>query len=333
MRMWICLVLTMAAVAVAPGCASREQAEEAAGDPLPSWNEGETKRTILDFVRGVTDPESPDFVEPSARIATFDHDGTLWAEKPIYVQIAFVLDRLDSMAVEHPGWHTEEPFRAALDRDFEALEHLDEQSFLTLVFFTHSGTSPSEFEGLARSFLANSRHPQFGRPYTELVYQPMLELLDHLRINDFRVFIVTGGGVDFVRAFSEDVYGIPQEDVVGSSAEYVYTDFAGRGEVLRQPRLASLNDEAMKPANIALHIGRRPTLAFGNSDGDVQMLRYTADGDGPRLALLLRHDDAEREFSYDKRAETALQTAQERGWTVVSIRKDFATVFPGTRSD
>jgi len=325
--------------AAAAGCAApdstRSGADEAqevgvavAADPLPSWNEGAAKQAILELVERVTKPGGPDYVAPEDRVATFDNDGTLWAEKPTYFQLVFLSDRVRELAAEHPEWRSTQPYQAVLERDAEYLRTIGMSEVLELVAATHAGMSQAEFEEETREFLETARHPRFEVPFTEVIYQPMLELLDHLRANAFKLFIVSGGGIEFIRQFSEAVYGIPREDVIGSSLKYEFRETDSGSEIYRLPELGSFDDKEVKPANIQLHIGRRPILAVGNSDGDIQMMQYATDGSGPRLALLLHHDDAEREYDYDHGTERALEVAAERGWIVASVRDDFRRVFP-----
>jgi phosphoserine phosphatase len=324
-RIWWATALTVSLsllLAAVPGRA----------EPLPSWRDGEAKRTILDFVSRVTQEGGPDFVAPEARIATFDNDGTLWAEQPMYFQLAFVLDRVRALATDHPKWKEKPPFSVVLSGDRAALAKLHKKEILELVAASHAGITSEEFVELSRAWLSTARHPRFAKPYREVVYRPMVELLEYLRAHGFKTFIVSGGGIEFIRAFAEDAYGIRPEQVVGSSLAERYELRAGRGVLVKLPELGSLNDKATKPVNINLHLGRRPILAFGNSDGDLEMLQYTTTGDGPRLGLLLHHDDGEREWAYDRASsighlDKALDEAKVRGWTIVSIEKDFHRVF------
>jgi phosphoserine phosphatase len=305
----------------------------AVADPLPSWNDGPTRQVITDFVTAVTTETGPDYVPPSERIAVFDNDGTLWSEQPMYVQLAFVLDRLKAMAPEHPQWQEEQPFKAALEGDMATLGDAGLEGLMQLLMATHAGMTSVEFEQIASDWIAQARHPRFERPYTELVYQPMLELLTYLRENGFKTFIVSGGGVAFMRPWTEGVYGIPPEQVVGSriAQEYVVQD--GEPALVRKPEIAFIDDKAGKPVGIQDHIGRRPILAFGNSDGDYQMLEWTTAGPGRRLGLILHHDDAEREYAYDRdshfgKLSKGLDDAASKGWVLVSMKTDWAQVFP-----
>jgi phosphoglycolate phosphatase-like HAD superfamily hydrolase len=307
-------------------------------DPLPSWNDTGSKQAIVAFVERVTEEGGADFVPPAERIACFDNDGTLWAEQPLYFQAFFALDRVKALAAGHPEWNSEQPFAAVLSGDRAALAKLTEHDFAAIVAATHAGLTTEEFADTVRDWLATARHPKLNRPYTELVYQPMLELLAYLRAHGFKTFIVSGGGIDFMRVFSERVYGIPPEQVIGSSGKLKYELRDGRPVLLKLPEIGSIDDKEGKPANIELHIGRRPTMAFGNSDGDFQMLEWTTAGEGPRLGLIVHHDDAEREWAYDRqshigRLDKGLDAAAERGWTVVSMRDDWRTIFPEPPAD
>jgi phosphoserine phosphatase len=313
------------------GCVGKSRRAEAdSPPPLPSWTDGAVKGRIIDFVRRVTNDKGPDFVPARERIAVFDNDGTLWVEHPIPFELMFAIDRAKGMASADPKLAVKPPFKALLTGEAPAI---NEQEIGTLIAETHTGMSPDEFRKIAQSWLSTARHPRFGRIPTASTYQPQLELLDFLRLNGFKVFIVTGGGVDFVRSFSEEAYGIPPEQVVGSSAKTEFEAEAGKGELTKLPELESLDDKAGKPMNINLHIGRRPIFAFGNSDGDLQMLEYTAGGKGPSLNLLVRHDDADREYAYDRvtkvgTLDRALDEAAAHGWIVVSMAKDWKTIFP-----
>ena len=303
-----------------------------ATDPLPSWNDGATKQSIMGFVAAVTREGSPDFVPASQRIATFDNDGTLWCEQPIYVQFAFALDRVKALAPQHPEWKDKQPFKAVLDGDMKALSESGQRGMLELIMASHAGMTTDEFERIVKEWLATARHPKFNRPYTELVYQPMIELLAYLRVNGFKTFIVSGGGVEFMRPWSEQVYGIPPEQVVGSS---IKTKFQMRRDIpvlFRLPEINFVDDKAGKPVGINEYIGRRPIAAFGNSDGDLEMLQWTTKGAGRRFGLIVHHTDAEREFAYDRKAsfgrlDEALDAAALYGWTVVDMKNDWKRIF------
>ena len=302
-------------------------------DHLPSWNDGAAKANILTFVQQVTDPTNAAFVPIPERIAVFDNDGTLWAEQPMYFQLAFALDRVRAMAPEHPDWSTQAPFAALLSGDGEALNALTMHDLLEIISATHSGMTVETFQTVVADWLATARHPRFDRPYTDLAYQPMLELLDYLRANEFKTFIVSGGGIDFMRVFTEQVYGIPPEQTVGSMGKLAFEMREGRPVLVKQPGVDFIDDKEGKPIGIARFIGRRPIAAFGNSDGDLQMLQYTAAGPGAQFLLYVHHDDPEREWAYDReshigRLDVGLDEAAQRGWTVVSMKDDWRRVFP-----
>jgi phosphoglycolate phosphatase-like HAD superfamily hydrolase len=304
-----------------------------AADPLPSWRDGRTKQAIVEFVKQVTAKGGPKFVPPGERIAVFDNDGTLWAEQPMYFQLAFALDRVKSLAPQHPEWKEKEPFKSALVGDLAGVAAGGEKGLLELVAATHADTTSEEFEKAVKDWLAAAKHPRFNRPYTDLVYQPMLELLAFLRANGFKTFIVSGGGVEFVRAFSEKVYGIPPEQVVGSSIKTNYEVRDGRPVIARLPAIDFIDDKAGKPVGIHKFIGRRPLMAFGNSDGDFEMLEWTTTGPGPRFGLIVHHDDAPREWAYDReshvgRLNRGLDEAPQRGWSIASMKSDWRRVFP-----
>lgn len=307
----------------------------AQADPLPSWNAGKSKQAILDFVRKVTQEGGPDFVPPERRIATFDNDGTLWAEQPIYFQVQFAFDEIGRLAGEKPELKGKEPYRSVLARDFKALTADHGKGLLQVMATTHAGMTTEAFAKLVANWLETARHPSKQRRYDEMVYQPQLELLHHLRANGFKTFIVSGGGVEFMRVFAEKAYGIPPEQVVGSSGVVSFRrDPTGKPELIKQAKTEFVDDGPGKPVGINRFIGRRPILAFGNSDGDLQMLQYTAAGEGPRLALIVHHTDAEREWAYDRTSpigelDKALDEAAAKGWTVVDIKADWNKVFPG----
>ena len=299
---------------------------------LATWNDGTTKSQILNFVARVTEQGGPDFVPPAERIATFDNDGTLWCEQPLLVQAFFLIDRVKELAAKDKTLTERHPFKALLEQDLDTLMGLGKQALFELVFATHSGMTVEEFDPIARSWLAKARHPRFGRLFKECTYRPQVELLNFLRHNGFKTYIVTAGGIDFVRACSEEIYGIPREQVVGSSQKLRFEVDKARAELMKLADLNSFGDREAKPQNIALHIGRRPILAFGNADGDLAMLRYAKTGEGPRLALLLHHDDSEREVAYDREfrlspLSEALQKATDYGITVVSMKRDWNVVF------
>jgi len=304
-----------------------------AGDPLPSWNEGAAKRSIIDFVNRVTQPGSSDFVVPEQRIATFDNDGTLWSEQPMYFQLFFAIDRVKALAPKNPAWKTQQPFKAVLENDMQTLAASGEKGLLELVMATHAGNTTEEFEQTVKDWLASAKHPKTDRPYTDLVFQPMLEVLAYLRANGFKNYIISGGGIEFMRPWTEPVYGIPPEQVVGSSIKTKFEMRNGQPVLVRLPEINFIDDKAGKPVGINQHIGRRPIAAFGNSAGDLQMLQWTAAGKGARYMLIVHHTDAEREWAYDRKSkighlDKALDEALNSGWTVVDMKKDWKVVYP-----
>jgi len=326
----------MMSVILLLGACSVPETEVTASPPveaLASWNDGPVKGSIVDFVARVSDPASSDFVPEPERIAVFDNDGTLWPEQPAYFQLFFTMDRVKAMAPDHPEWATQQPFQAVLENDLEALATAGEHGLLELVMATHSGMTTEEFEAVVTDWLAAARHPTTGRRYIEMVYQPMLELLEYLCANGFKTFIVSGGGIEFMRPWTEAVYGIPPEQVVGSSIETRYEVRDGQPVILRLPKMNFIDDKEGKPVGINSHIGRRPIAAFGNSDGDFQMLEWTTAGDGARFGMLIHHTDAEREWAYDRdshigRLDRGLDEAGERGWVVVDMKRDWAMIHP-----
>lgn len=302
-------------------------------DPLPSWNEGAARQNILSFVAAVTDKTGPDFVPPAERIATFDNDGTLWTERPVYFQLLFAIDRVKALASEHSEWKTTQPFKAVLENDMDALADSGEKGLLQLVMATHAGNTTEEFSQIVTEWLATARHPKFKRPYSELVFQPMLELLAYLRANEFKTFIVSGGGIEFMRPWVEAVYGIPPEQVIGSSIKTKFEMRDGKPVLVRLPEINFIDDKEGKPVGINQHIGRRPIAAFGNSDGDLQMLQWAAAGEGKRMMLLVHHTDELREYAYDRKShigklDKALDEAEEKGWTVVDMKNDWKVIYP-----
>ena len=307
-----------------------------AADPLPSWNEGKTKQAIVEFVAKVTKRESPDFVPPGERIAVFDNDGTLWAEQPMYVQAFFVFDRVKALAPRHAEWKKQEPFASVLDGDVKSALSGGERALVEMVMATHAGMTTEEFETIVTEWIATAKHPRTGRLFTEMVYQPMLELIAYLRANDFKTFIVSGGGIEFMRPWTERVYGIPPEQVVGSSIKTKFEMREGRPVLVRLPELNFIDDKAGKPVGIQSHIGRRPIAAFGNSDGDLQMLQWTTAGTGPRFALYVHHTDGEREWAYDREASVGrlaqgLDEAGKNGWTVADMKRDWKVIYPAKK--
>lgn len=322
--------LTFLAFTVALALGEVAHAEDA--DPLPSWNEGAAKQSIIGFVADVTDEASSDFVPSEERIAVFDNDGTLWSEQPMYVQLRFALDRVKTLAPQHPEWTSEEPFASLLKGELGNALAGGERALLDIVMATHAGNTTEEFEKIVTDWIAGARHPKTNRLYTEMVFQPMIEVMEYLRENGFKTFIVSGGGIEFMRPWSERVYGIPPEQVVGSS---IVTQFEMRDDgpvLVRLPEVNFIDDEEGKPVGIHQHIGRRPIAAFGNSDGDLQMLQWTTAGEGRRFALYVHHTDAEREWAYDRDSaigslDKGLDEARAKGWTVVDMKQDWKVVY------
>jgi phosphoserine phosphatase len=317
---------TLAAVLLIP------RARAAAQDPLPSWATGATKSAIMAAVQEATTPGTPGFIPAPERIATFDNDGTLWVEQPIYTQLAFALDRVKTLAPQHPEWKTQEPFASLLKGDLSAALAGGDHAILEIVMATHAGMSTAEFEQIVTDWLVTARHPKFKRPYTELVYQPMVELLAYLRANGFKTYIVSGGGVEFMRPWTEQVYGIPPEQVIGSRIKTRYEMTTGGPVLRREAGIDFIDDKAGKPVGINAMIGRRPMVAAGNSDGDRQMLEWVPTGQ-PRLRLLVHHDDAAREYAYGPTShigtfsDSLMAEARARGWTVISMKDDWKRVF------
>jgi phosphoglycolate phosphatase-like HAD superfamily hydrolase len=302
-------------------------------DPLPSWNEGAAKTAITDFVSRTATDGGPDFVAPAERIAVFDNDGTLWSEQPVYFQLAFALDRVKTMAPDHPEWKDKEPFKSLLAGDLKAVLASGEKGLGEILAVSHAGMTTEDFTKAVKDWMASARHPKFDRPYNELIFQPMVELLSYLRANGFKTFIVSGGGIEFMRPWVEQAYGIPPEQVVGSSGVVTF-DLNGDKPVLKkEAKIEFVDDGPGKPVGINRFIGRRPVFAAGNSDGDLQMLQWTTLNEGPRFGLIVHHTDAEREFAYDREShmgklDKALDEAPARGWTVVDMKSDWKTVYP-----
>lgn len=319
------IVLLVAGVAIASAAA--------AADALPSWRDGKAKQAIVRFVEEVTEKGGTAFIPPAERFAVFDNDGTLWVEQPMYVQLAFALDRIKALAPAHPEWKDKQPFKAAVAGDLKTVAAGGEHALLELIMATHAGMTTDEFAQTVEDWLSTAKHPRFNRPYTELVYQPMLELLAFLRANGFKIFIVSGGGIEFMRTWTEKIYGIPPEQVIGSSIETKYEVRDGKPVIVRLPEIDFIDDKDGKPVGINKFIGRRPVMAFGNSDGDFQMLEWTTSGTGARFGLIVHHTDAVREYAYDRessvgRLDKALEEAKVEGWTVVDMKKDWRHIFP-----
>jgi phosphoglycolate phosphatase-like HAD superfamily hydrolase len=304
-----------------------------AHDPLRSWNDGATKAAIVDFVTRVTEVGSQDYVVPEKRIATFDNDGTLWSEQPYYFQIDFALDQIKALAPQHPEWLDKEPFKSVLAGDLKSVLAGGMPALVELVIATHSGMTTEDFDAIAREWLATKRHPKTNRLFTEMIFQPMLELLAYLRANGFKTFIVSGGGIEFMRAFAEIAYGVPPEQVIGSSGKLQFELRTGEPVLIKLGEIAVIDDKSEKPAVIQNHIGRRPIASFGNSDGDLAMLQWTAAGKGLRFAMLVHHTDEIREWAYDRKSaigqlDKALDEANARSWTVADMKRDWNRIFP-----
>jgi phosphoserine phosphatase len=322
--MWLCVLLWWSDACLA------------AQDVLPSWNDGPAKQHIVDFVKKVTAPGSSDFVPPEQRIAVFDNDGTLWAEQPIYFQFFFVIDQLKAQSPKHPEWKTTEPFKSALAGDLKGVAASGEKGIVQLVAATHAGMTTEQFARNVNEWMSTARHPKTQRVFTEMVYQPMLELVHYLRDNGFKTYIVSGGGQDFMRAWATAVYGIAPEQIIGSQGELKFELRDGKPVLMKEAKVALIDDGQGKPVGIERFIGRKPIFAFGNSDGDQQMLEWTASGDGARFAGLVHHTDAAREWAYDRQSsvgklDKALDEATAKGWTVVDMQKDWNVVFPAEK--
>ena len=305
-------------------------------DPLPSWNDGATKQAIVDFVTRVTKEGGPDFVPPGDRIATFDNDGTLWTEQPIYTEFAFVFDRVEEMAPQHPEWQTQQPYAAVLHHDMKAVAASGDRGMFEMLVATHANVTTDQFSKIVTDWLSHAQHPRFKRPYTECVYQPMLEVLAYFRASGFKTYIVSGGEQDFMRPWTEKTYGIPVEQVVGTTLKTEFEMKDGSPVLERLPQIDSIDDGPGKPVNIGKFIGKRPVAAFGNSDGDQQMLEWTAAGSGSRLMVLVHHTDAQREYSYDRassvgKLDKALDEATAKHWLVIDMKSDWKTMFPAAR--
>jgi len=304
-----------------------------ANEPLPSWNDGPAKKSIIEFVQAVTDQSSKDFVKPAERIAVFDNDGTLWSEQPAYFELLFAFDEVKRTAAQHPEWKTTQPFKAVLENDHQALAASGMEGLLKIVSATHGGMTTEAFDDYAKTWFSQARHPKTGKPYTEMIFQPMLEMLDYLRSQNFKTYIVSGGDTGFMRAFADQVYGIPPEQVIGTTFVTSYQFKDGKASIVRTPKVAHNDDGPGKPVSIDAVIGRRPILAFGNSDGDLQMLQWTAAGPGKRFMGLVHHTDAKREWAYDRqsnigRLDKALDEAKSRGWTVVDMASEWRRIYP-----
>ena len=324
--------LVLCVMLLATPCAQAQK------DPLPSWNNGPAKQAIISFVKDTTEKSSSKYVEPKDRVATFDQDGTLWTEHPLYTQAMFALDRLSKLAPQHPEWKDAQPFKAALEDDREAMSKFTESDWLQIVAVTHAGMSTEEFQALVKQWLATAKAPRFDRPYTDLVYLPMLEVMQYLRDKGFRTYIVTGGGQEFVRVYAEQVYGVPPEQVIGSSIVTKYDNFSGKAVLMREPKVFFIDDGPGKAIGINLFIGKRPYAAFGNTEGDAPMLEWTQAGDGARLMMLVHHDDATREYAYGPGgglpdthvgtfSEALMAKANKSGWIIISMKDDWNRIY------
>ena len=302
-------------------------------DPLPSWNEGKTKAAIIDYIKDVTNKESANFIPEIDRIATFDNDGNLWSEQPAYFQLFFAMDRVKELAKDHPEWQNKQPFKAVLENDMKTLIASGEKGIMELIMATHAGITTDEFELLVKNWLETAQHPRFNKPYNQLIYQPMLELLDYLRTNDFKTFIVSGGGIEFMRPWVEEAYGIPKDQVVGSSIATEYDYNNGSPVIRRLSKIDFIDDKAGKPVGINKFIGRKPVFASGNSDGDLQMMQWTDSNPYKSFQLYLHHTDADREWAYDRESHIGqfnkgLDEALEKGWTIIDMKNDWKTIYP-----
>jgi phosphoserine phosphatase len=323
----------VAGTAFAAALSLAAAAPHALAQDLPSWNDGPARTAIVEFVTAVTTEGGADFVEPADRIAVFDNDGTLWSEQPMYVQLAFTLDRVKALAPEHPEWQETEPFKSVIAGDMKGVAASGQKGVMQILAATHAGMTSDEFTQIATDWIATAKHPKTGKPYTSMIYQPMLELIDYLKANAFEVFIVSGGGIEFMRPWTAQTYGIPPQNVVGSSIKSEYEVKDGKPVIMRLADIDFVDDGPGKPIGIYKFIGKRPIAAFGNSDGDFQMLEWTTSGDGRRFGLIVHHDDAEREVAYDReshfgRLAKGLDEGPKRGWTIVSMKNDWKQVFP-----
>ncbi len=321
--------LTLAAIALF----SYQTIAASTADPLPSWNDTATKKNIIQYVEQATNPDSKQFIPVTERIATFDNDGTLWGEKPVYFQLYYAIDQIKANADKHPEWKTKEPFASVLKGDMEGVKKSGVKGILELVNATHSGMNTEEFEASVKSWIKTARHPITQRPFNKMIYQPMVELLHYLQDNNFKTYIVSAGGVDFMRAWAPEAYRIPKEQIFGSSMKTEYKVIEGKPQIMRMPEIGVLNDKAQKPSTIQTYIGKKPVIAGGNSDGDLEMLQWTKSSSHPTLAILVHHTDDKREWAYDKDSsvghlEKAMILAEKDKWNVVDMKKDWKVIFP-----
>ena len=331
-KLWLLILVAVALIGLTKlfGDLKPALTQSLIADPLPSWNDGIVKQNIIDFVQQVSDSNLDSYIPPAERIATFDNDGTLWLEKPFYVQLAFIIERIRELAPEHPDWENKQPFQGILTNDNQVLNRLKSpKNLLKLVIETHTGMSDKDFYLQVKQFLGSHKHPKFDQTYTKLIYQPMVELINYLKLNDFQVYICSGGGLDFIRSISEQAYGIPSQNIIASGVQKEWQIKNGNSVFIRLPKLVEpINDKSGKPVNILRSIGKKPVIAVGNSDGDIQMLQYADTNSLPNLELLLHHDDNKREYDYDQGTELALMLARENDWNIISIKQDFKQVFP-----
>src|SRR5262245_2842063 len=332
----LCCVLSSCSAPPRATTPAAPTTSSAPADPLPSWNDGAAKKGFVDFVARTTAQGGPDFVPPAERISVFDNDGTLWAEQPMYFQLAFALDRIKALAPQHPEWKTTQPFKGVLEGDVKAVLAGGPEALAKIVAASHAGNTTEEFEAIVADWMAGARHPITKRAYNEMVYQPMLEVLTYMRANGYKTYIVSGGGVEFMRPWVEHAYGIPPEQVIGSRTKVKFEERESGPVLLRLPEVDFIDDKAGKPVGIHQVIGRRPTVAFGNSDGDFEMLEWTTSAKGPRLGLLVHHTDAEREWAYDRessigRLVRGLDEGPKRGWVIVDMKSDWKVIYPFQR--
>ena len=325
--------LILLALILFNSCTDAKRDEISSLDPLPSWNKGETKTSIINFVQEISNSENENFVPIPDRIAVFDNDGNLWSEKPVYFQLIFAMDRVKEMEAQHPEWENEQPFKAVLENDMDELMKYGVHGLLQIVMATHAGNTTEEFEGIVKEWISITRHPRFNRPFIDLVYQPMLELIVYLQDNDFKTFIVSGGGIEFMRPWVEEIYNIPRDQVVGSSIKTEFVFINDRPVIKRLAEIDFIDDKEGKPIGINKHIGRKPIFCSGNSDGDLAMMQWTASGNGKRFMLYLHHTDSIREWAYDRnssvgRLDKGLDEAKSNGWSIIDMKKDWKVVYP-----
>ena len=338
MKLRINSTLILLAIVLFNSCTDGKKDVTPAQDPLPSWNEGETKTSIINFVEEISDSGNDNFVPVRERIAVFDNDGNLWSEKPVYFQLFFAMDRVKELATQHPEWENEQPFKAVIENNIDELKKYGVDGLLKIIMETHAGNTTEEFEDIVKKWLSTAKHPRFNKSFTDLVYQPMLELILYLQANDFKVFIVSGGGIEFMRPWVEEIYNIPRDQVVGSSIKTEFEIINGRPIIKRLAEIDFIDDKEGKPIGINKHIGRKPIFCSGNSDGDLAMMQWTASGNGKRFMLYLHHTDSVREWAYDRnsavgRLDKGLDIAISEGWTITNMEKDWKVVYPFEMTD